>query len=141
MPIEGEYEPSPWEWSRNQVAAYEATGGKEGGDLNGKPVVILTTRGRRSGKLRKSPLMRVEHDGRHAGGEGRVVAALRGGVARLPEVPGVDRSRHPGGDPRAAVIGYWLAIASATTASGSSHGSPSSSNTTCWSPASGNGAR
>jgi deazaflavin-dependent oxidoreductase (nitroreductase family) len=78
MPIEGEYEPSPWEWSRNQVAAYEATGGKEGGDLNGKPVVILTTRGRRSGKLRKSPLMRVEHDGRY------VVVASMGGAPQHP---------------------------------------------------------
>jgi deazaflavin-dependent oxidoreductase (nitroreductase family) len=59
MPIEGEYEPSPWEPVAEQVRLYEESGGTEGTEMNGKPCVILTTRGRRSGKLRKSPLMRV----------------------------------------------------------------------------------
>lgn len=73
MPLEGEYEPSPWDWVRDQVERYEASDGKEAWDLLGKPVVILTTRGRKSGKLRKSALMRVEHDGQYA-----VVASLGG---------------------------------------------------------------
>lgn len=59
MPIEGEYEPSPWEPVAEQVRLYEESGGTEGTEMNGKPCVILTTRGRRSGKLRESPLMRV----------------------------------------------------------------------------------
>lgn len=53
------YEPSPWDLAAKQVAAYEATGGREGGELDGVPVVILTTLGRKTGKLRKSPVMRV----------------------------------------------------------------------------------
>lgn len=73
MPLEGEYEPSPWEPIATQVAQYEATGGREGGELEGAPVVILTTRGRHSGKLRKTPLMRVERDGRYA-----VIASMGG---------------------------------------------------------------
>ncbi len=63
VPIPGEYEPSPWKFVADQVALYEATAGVEGGTLQGKPVVILTTRGRHSGKVRKTPLMRVEHNG------------------------------------------------------------------------------
>jgi F420H(2)-dependent quinone reductase len=63
MPLEGEYEPSPWEPVAEQVRQYESSGGTEGTEMNGKPCVILTTQGRRSGKLRKSPLMRVT-DGR-----------------------------------------------------------------------------
>jgi deazaflavin-dependent oxidoreductase (nitroreductase family) len=65
MPIVGEYEPSPSQWVRDQVAAYESSGGTEGTTMRGLPVVILTTRGARSGKVRKTPLMRVEHDGRY----------------------------------------------------------------------------
>ncbi len=76
MPLEGEYQPSPWDQVAQQVALYEATGGREGATLEGKPCVILTTRGRRSGKLRKSPLMRVEHDGTYA-----VVASMGGAPA------------------------------------------------------------
>jgi F420H(2)-dependent quinone reductase len=76
--LEDEYEPSPWEAVAEQVRQYEASGGKEGGTLEGKPVVILTTRGRRSGKVRKAALMRVEHDGRYA-----VVASL-GGAPKHP---------------------------------------------------------
>jgi deazaflavin-dependent oxidoreductase (nitroreductase family) len=78
MPIEGEYEPSPWDFVADQVRQYEESGGREGGTLEGKPCVILTTRGRKSGKLRKSALMRVEHDGTYA-----VVASL-GGAPKHP---------------------------------------------------------
>ena len=78
MPLEGEYEPSPWDRAADQVRRYEATDGKEGGENEGKPVVILTTRGRKSGKLRKTPLMTVEHDGEYA-----VVASL-GGAPKHP---------------------------------------------------------
>ncbi|HEX4834372.1 MAG TPA: nitroreductase family deazaflavin-dependent oxidoreductase [Trebonia sp.] len=63
---DSEYVPSPSERVRDQVAAYEATGGKEGGLLNGLPVVILTTTGATSGSIRKSPVMRVESGGTYA---------------------------------------------------------------------------
>lgn len=65
MPLEGEYEPSPQKWVRDQVELYERTGGREGNTLldRGLPVVIFSTRGAKSGKVRKQPLMRVEHDG------------------------------------------------------------------------------
>lgn len=68
MSLTGEYEPSPWEWVRNQVAEYEASGGTRANTLadTGRPVIILTTRGNKSGKLRKTPLMRVEHNGEWA---------------------------------------------------------------------------
>jgi F420H(2)-dependent quinone reductase len=78
MPLEGEYVPSPWEFVDEQVRQYEATGGKEGAELEGKPTVILTTRGRRTGKIRKTPLMRVEHDGEYA------VVASMGGAPKNP---------------------------------------------------------
>ncbi|MER5177481.1 nitroreductase family deazaflavin-dependent oxidoreductase [Streptomyces sp. NPDC002896] len=78
MPLEGEYEPSPTRWARDQVELYESSGGTEGTTMRGKPVIILTTRGARSGKIRKSPLMRVEHDGIYA-----VVASL-GGAPKHP---------------------------------------------------------
>jgi F420H(2)-dependent quinone reductase len=78
MPLTGEYEPSPWDWVSEQVQQYEATGGKEGGTLEGAPCVILTTKGRKTGKLRKTPLMRIEHDGVYA-----VVASL-GGAPQHP---------------------------------------------------------
>jgi F420H(2)-dependent quinone reductase len=61
-----EYAPSPSERVRDQVARYEATGGVEGGELGGLPVIILTTTGARSGKIRKNPVMRVEQDGVYA---------------------------------------------------------------------------
>ncbi|MFJ7178547.1 nitroreductase family deazaflavin-dependent oxidoreductase [Streptomyces massasporeus] len=75
MPLEGEYEPSPTQWVRKQVELYESSGGTEGTTLQGSkmPVVILTSRGVRSGKLRKTPVMRVEHEGRYA-----AVASLGG---------------------------------------------------------------
>lgn len=68
MPNEGEYVPSPWDWVRNQVEAYERSGGRESNMLGNSnwPVVIVTSRGRRSGHVRKFPLMRVEHDGEYA---------------------------------------------------------------------------
>ena len=76
--MEGEYEPSPWEWVRDQVAEYESTGGERANTLldTGLPVVIVTTRGNKSGKIRKMPLMRVEHDGEYA-----LVASLGGAPA------------------------------------------------------------
>jgi len=78
MPLEGEYEPSPWGPIADQVATYEGSGGTEGLDLEGQPCVILTTKGRKTGKLRKSPLMRVEHEGRYA------VVASMGGAPQHP---------------------------------------------------------
>ncbi|MFI6529147.1 nitroreductase family deazaflavin-dependent oxidoreductase [Streptomyces uncialis] len=73
MPLQGQYEPSPTAWVREQVELYERSGGTEGTTLRDMPVVVLTTLGARSGKLRKSPVMRVEHEGRYA-----AVASLGG---------------------------------------------------------------
>ncbi|MEU0383348.1 nitroreductase family deazaflavin-dependent oxidoreductase [Streptomyces chartreusis] len=75
MPLQGEYEPSPTQWVRDQVELYESSGGTRGTTLQGSkmPVVVLTSRGARSGKLRKTPVMRVEHEGRYA-----AVASLGG---------------------------------------------------------------
>ncbi|WP_424893218.1 nitroreductase family deazaflavin-dependent oxidoreductase [Streptomyces sp. XH2] len=78
MPLDGEYEPSPTAWVREQVEKYEGSGGTEGTTLRGLPVVLLTSRGVKSGKLRKSPVMRVEHEGAYA-----VVASL-GGAPKNP---------------------------------------------------------
>ncbi|MER5682899.1 nitroreductase family deazaflavin-dependent oxidoreductase [Streptomyces sp. NPDC002205] len=78
MPLKGEYEPSPEQWVRDQVALFESSGGTEGTTMRGMPVIILTTRGAKSGKIRKTPLMRVEHNGAYA-----VVASL-GGAPRHP---------------------------------------------------------
>src|ERR1035441_6172770 len=78
MPIEGKYEPSTTDWVRNQVDLYERSGGAEGTTLRGLPVVTLTSRGATSGKIRKTPLMRVEHDGRYA------VVASQGGAPTHP---------------------------------------------------------
>ncbi|CAL9351674.1 F420H(2)-dependent quinone reductase [Streptomyces sp. enrichment culture] len=80
MPLDGEYEPSPTQWVREQVELYESSGGTEGTTLRdtGLPVIVLTTRGARSGKVRKTPLMRVEHEGRYA-----AVASL-GGAPKHP---------------------------------------------------------
>src|SRR4051794_22647107 len=66
--LEGEYEPSPHAWVRDQVAEYEASGGQRANTLRdtGLPIVVVTTRGNKTGKLRKTPLMRVEHDGEYA---------------------------------------------------------------------------
>jgi len=78
MPLTGEYEPSKFDFSRDQVDRYERSGGTEGTDNQGKPVIVLTSVGAKTGKLRKTPLMRVEHDGEYA-----VVASL-GGAPKHP---------------------------------------------------------
>jgi deazaflavin-dependent oxidoreductase (nitroreductase family) len=68
MPLTGEYVPSTWDWVADQVATYERTGGQEANTLmdTGIPIVIITSLGASSGKLRKFALMRVEHDGEYA---------------------------------------------------------------------------
>lgn len=66
MPIEGEYEPSAWDWVAKQVGVYESSGGTQGVMLQGVPCVVVTMRGRRSGKVRKAAVMRVEHEGTYA---------------------------------------------------------------------------
>jgi deazaflavin-dependent oxidoreductase (nitroreductase family) len=78
MPLTGEYEPSSATWAREQAELYEATNGEKGGELRGKPVIVLTSVGAKTGKLRKSALMRVEHEGVYA-----VVASL-GGAPKNP---------------------------------------------------------
>jgi F420H(2)-dependent quinone reductase len=78
MPLNGDYEPSPEKFVRDQVETYERTDGAEANTLRGRPVIILTTRGARSGMVRKTPLMRVEHDGRYA------VVASKGGAPSHP---------------------------------------------------------
>jgi len=80
MTADGEYEPSPAQWVRDQVDEYEASGGQRGNTLRdtGLPVLIVTTRGNKSGKIRKTPLMRVEHNGEYA-----LVASL-GGAPKHP---------------------------------------------------------
>ena len=80
MPLDGEYEPSSQKWVRDQVELYESSGGTQGTTLRdtGLPVVIVTNRGARSGKIRKTPLMRVEHEGRYA------AVASQGGAPAHP---------------------------------------------------------
>lgn len=80
MTLEGEYEPSTWDWVREQVETYERSGGTEGNTLRdtGLPIIIVTTRGARTGKLRKTALMRVEHDGEYA------LVASMGGAPKHP---------------------------------------------------------
>ncbi|WP_207454834.1 nitroreductase family deazaflavin-dependent oxidoreductase [Desertivibrio insolitus] len=78
MPLSGEYAPSTSEWARNQAELYERTNGEEGNELRGRPVIILTTVGAKSGNLRKTALMRVEHDGEYA------VVASQGGAPTHP---------------------------------------------------------
>ena len=78
MPLSGEYAPSPVDWSREQAEKYIESGGTEGTDLQGMPVILLTTVGAKTGKLRKTPLMRVEHNGEYA-----IVASL-GGAPKHP---------------------------------------------------------
>ena len=78
MPLTGEYEPSTATWAREQAELYEATNGEKGGELRGVPVIVLTSVGAKTGKLRKTALMRVEHEGVYA-----VVASL-GGAPKNP---------------------------------------------------------
>jgi deazaflavin-dependent oxidoreductase (nitroreductase family) len=79
-PLEGEYEPSPIDWARRQVEEYEASGGTRANTLRdtGLPIVVVTTRGNKTGKLRKNPVMRVEHDGEYA------LVASMGGQPKHP---------------------------------------------------------
>ena len=79
MPLEGEYAPGTSAWAREQAELIEASGGLEGTGLRGMPVIVLTTVGAKTGKLRKTALMRVEHEGTYA-----VVASL-GGAPRHPK--------------------------------------------------------
>jgi F420H(2)-dependent quinone reductase len=80
MPVDGEYEPSAQAWVRDQVEQYEGSGGTQGTTLRdtGLPVVIITNRGAKTGKVRKTPLMRVEHEGRYA------AVASQGGAPSHP---------------------------------------------------------
>jgi deazaflavin-dependent oxidoreductase (nitroreductase family) len=75
-----EYAPSPWEWVRNQVEEYESSGGTRANTLldTGMPIIVVTTKGNKSGVLRKTPLMRVEHDGEYA------LVASMGGAPKHP---------------------------------------------------------
>ena len=78
MPLTGEYEPSTATWAREQAELYEATNGEKDGLHHGRPVIVLTSVGSKTGKLRKTALMRVEHDGIYS-----VVASL-GGAPKNP---------------------------------------------------------
>ncbi len=78
MPLTGEYEPSPAKWVREQVEEYESSGGTRGTTLRGVPVVVITSQGASSGKLRKNPVMRVEHEGTYA------AVASKGGSPEHP---------------------------------------------------------
>ncbi len=78
MPLTGEYAPSTSTWAREQAELYERTNGVEGNDLRGRPIIVLTTVGAKTGMLRKTALMRVEHDGDY------VVVASKGGAPENP---------------------------------------------------------
>jgi deazaflavin-dependent oxidoreductase (nitroreductase family) len=78
MPLTGEYQPSPSDWARQQVELFERTGGAEGNTMRERPIIVLTSLGAKSGKIRKTPLMRVEHEGEYA-----VIASL-GGAPKHP---------------------------------------------------------
>ena len=80
MSESSQYVPSPWDWVRNQVEEYEASGGTRANTLldTGMPIVVVTTKGARSGAVRKTPLMRVEHDGEYA------LVASKGGASKHP---------------------------------------------------------
>lgn len=78
VPLTGEYGPSTAAWARKQAELYETTNGAQGGELRGKPVIVLTSVGARTGKLRKTALMRVEHGGTYA------VVASMGGAPKHP---------------------------------------------------------
>lgn len=80
MSLEGEYEPSSAQWVRDQVAEYEGSGGQRANTLrdSGLPVIIVSSRGNKSGKIRKTPVMKVEHDGAYA------LVASKGGAVDHP---------------------------------------------------------
>ncbi len=79
--LHGDYEPSAFQWVRDQVAEYEASGGQRANTLldTGMPVIVVTSRGAKTGSVRKNPLMRVEHDGEYA------LVASKGGTPENPE--------------------------------------------------------
>lgn len=79
MPLTGEYAPSTSNWARKQAELYESTNGEKGNTIQGRPIILLFTLGARSGKLRKTPLMRVEHDGEY------LVVASKGGSPENPD--------------------------------------------------------
>jgi len=87
MPLTGEYKPSTAEWARTQAETFEASGGAEAAELRGKPIIVLTTVGAKTGALRKTALMRVEHDGEYA------VVASKGGSSDEPKWAGNMRSQ------------------------------------------------
>jgi len=78
MPLAGEWEPGTADWARTQVERFEASDGREANTLRGVPIVVVTSVGAKSGKLRKNPVMRVEHDGEYA------VVASKGGADTHP---------------------------------------------------------
>ena len=80
MGIAGEYEPSTWGWVADQVAEYEASNGERANTLRdtGLPIIVMTTVGHKSGKVRKVPLMKVEHEGEYA------IVASKGGAPAHP---------------------------------------------------------
>ena len=78
MPLEGEYAPSSAEWVRKQVEEIESSGGTRGNEMRGMKVIVVTSVGHGSGKLRKNPVMRVEHDGKYA------AVASKGGAPEHP---------------------------------------------------------
>lgn len=78
MPLSGKYAPSPSDWARDQADKFEASGGTEAAEMRGKPIILLTSVGAKSGLLRKTPLMRVEHNGQYA------VVASKGGAPTNP---------------------------------------------------------
>lgn len=80
MAESSDYAPSPWDWVKDQVEEYEASGGTRANTLrdSGLPIIVVTTKGARSGAIRKTPLMRVEHNGEYA------LVASMGGAPKHP---------------------------------------------------------
>ncbi|HKH09399.1 MAG TPA: nitroreductase family deazaflavin-dependent oxidoreductase [Agromyces sp.] len=78
MPLEGEYAPSTSGWARKQAEQFEASGGTKANTIQGRPIVLVTNVGAKSGKLHKTPLMRVEHDGEY------LIVASKGGSHEHP---------------------------------------------------------
>ena len=78
MPLTGEYAPSASDWARKQAELFESTDGAEANTLRNRPIILLTSLGAKTGKIRKTPLMRVEHNGEYA------VVASNGGAETHP---------------------------------------------------------
>jgi deazaflavin-dependent oxidoreductase (nitroreductase family) len=79
--LQGEYAPSAAQWVRDQVEAFERANGQQANTLRdtGLPIVVVTMRGHKSGKVRKIALMRVEHDGEYA------LVGSKGGAPSHPQ--------------------------------------------------------